>query len=631
MKLADWAGNVFTVVALAAVPVAAARIGAPGPRDATLKLGPNSGGYLTGFAAYEIEGLLASRWSSYQAQVALPLEVRGGPLEVSYRFARVLPQTAVVDVALAGRPIDRFECRGGVWAVRRATLAAVPPTRATLAFAIDSHDRRNLGLRLDWVRLRVGPGGRLAVYGLAAWLPGLLAAWLFVLFRWSGHEMARAALLSAPWSAAAAVWAWLDPFALAHVALRIGVCAAVLVAMAAVVLRKVEGGRWALVIFAAALLIKGAGLFHPTSFYPDVANARRYILALAEEPGGLAERNRLAQVTTNVGYPRYVGGRAYAFPYSPLFFVPFGALSDPDRIEDAFRLAGLVLVSLEVLAVFALARLAVPGRARAALLAALLAAVLPIYFSRLLLAMTVTLAGNLLDTALVAAALALVRRPESRLRLALVGLLALASVSMYVSSLFTVSAFLVLVSLVERRLALRLLSVLALAAGLAVAWLYAPFVAVFVRDIVPALIAGGGPAPPAADAPSRLGHAFARVPLFYGFAYPMLAAAGFVLVRRSGDHPASRVLLAYTLAFGGLLLLRAFGGGLFRDLKELTFAAPLMALLTAVALDELAARGTAGRRAAVLVLAGLVAFGLGRYLSYLEAYASPFLVVTGAG
>jgi hypothetical protein len=632
MKLGERAADLLAIVVVAGLPVGVAKVGAPGPIAATLKLGPNSGGYLTGFApTYEIEGLFASRWTGYHAQIDLPLEVRRGPVEVSYRFARVLPQTAMVDVALAGQPLDHFTCRGGVYEVRRVRLGGLPPTPVALTFAVDSHDRRNLGLRFDWASVSVGPGGRLALRGRAAWLPGLLAAWLLVLFRWAGHSTARALLLAASVSVAAAAWAWVDPFSLGHVALKIAVPAAILSTLAAAILRRVPQGQWVLAIFVAGYLLKGAGLFHPTTFYPDVQNARRYILSLAGREGSLAARNREAQVETNVGYPRDVAGRPYAFPYSPLFFVPFGALKEPDRIEDAFRHAGLIVAALEVLAVFALARLCAGARPHAALGAALVAAFLPAFHSRLLLAMTVTLAGNLLDTGLVAATLALVMRPESKRRLALVALLAAASVLTYVSSLFTVSAFLLMVALCERRLAPRLLAIMAGAVAVTVGWLYAPFVRVFVTEIVPALVGGEAAATtaaPAAVRPSGLVHTLSRIPLFYGPAYPLLAAGGLALVHRTADRRVFRLLTAYALAFAALLGLRAFGGGLFRDLKEITFVAPLVAVLTGVVLDELASRGRAGRRAAILVAIGLVAFGLARYGAYLNAYASPLLVVS---
>jgi hypothetical protein len=630
MELRGRAVDLVAVALLLGVPTAAGRWGAPGPKSATLKLGPNSGGYLDGFAAtYEIEGLHATRWSGYDARVRLPLEVRGGPVEVSYRYARVLPQTAEVDVTIGGHPLDRFTCRGGVYDTRRVRLGALPRTPVDLAFAVDSHDRRNLGLRFDWVRVSVGPGGRLALRGRAAWMPGLLAALLWMLFRYCGHPPVRALLLVAPVSLAAAAWSRADPMALAHVTLAIAVSAAVLSALAALALRRVAGGRWVLVVFVAGYLLKGAGVFHPTTFYPDVQNARRYVLALAEAEGSLSERNARAQVETNVGYPRYVAGRAYAFPYSPLPFLPLGLLRAPDRIEDAFRHAGLVVAALEVLAVFALARLAFAARPHAAVLAALVAAVLPPAHSRLLLAMHVTLAGHLLDTGLVAATLALMLRPRSWPRLALVALLAVASMLTYVSSLFTVSVFLVMAAFCDRRLAPRLLGVLAGAVALAVFGLYAPFVRVFAGEILPALV-GGTAAAPVDGRPSGLAHALSRIPLFYGPAYPMLAAAGFVIARRTAERPVVRLLLAFALAFATLLSLRAFGGGLFRDLKEITFVAPLVALLAGLFLDELARLGRSGRYGAILVAAGLVAFGLGRYWGYLEAYASPFLVVSGS-
>ena len=63
------------------------------------------------------------------------------------------------------------------------------------------------------------------------------------------------------------------------------------------------------------------------------------------------------------------------------------------------------------------------------------------------------------------------------------------------------------------------------------------------------------------------------------------------------------------MAFAALVLLRAFGGGLFKDLKEITFVAPLVALLAA-ALAQGVAR--LSRPAAVLLLAGVVAGNLAR-------------------
>jgi hypothetical protein len=68
--------------------------------------------------------------------------------------------------------------------------------------------------------------------------------------------------------------------------------------------------------------------------------------------------------------------------------------------------------------------------------------------------------------------------------------------------------------------------------------------------------------------------------------------------------------------------LRAASGGLLKDLKEVLFVGPLIAICTAVAVCEIAARGRPGRRAAVMITVGLLAFGTERYLSYVHDAAA---------
>jgi hypothetical protein len=116
--------------------------------------------------------------------------------------------------------------------------------------------------------------------------------------------------------------------------------------------------------------------------------------------------------------------------------------------------------------------------------------------------------------------------------------------------------------------------------------------------------------------------ALARIPTFYGWGYPALAVAGFVLLRRRVPAPLFRIVTAYAVTVGMLVGLRAFGGGLFRDLKEIEFAAPIVALCAGAALEEVAGRGRAGRWAAGLVVLGLAAFSLARYVEYRRLYAS---------
>ena len=199
--------------AIAAPVLALALLGVGDPATVLFDLGPNDADHIAGFEPhYEIDGPVATRWTTYQADVDLPLTLRGGPATLTYRFSRVLPETAVVDVLLAGKRVDRFTCRGGAWVTRTVELAAVPPTPVSIGFRIDSHDRRNLGLRLDWIRLDAS-GGRMGWRGWARWAPAPLAVAAYLVFRLTGLEPLAAALVTMPWSAAAWLWGRVDPFA----------------------------------------------------------------------------------------------------------------------------------------------------------------------------------------------------------------------------------------------------------------------------------------------------------------------------------------------------------------------------------------------------------------------------------
>jgi hypothetical protein len=601
-----------------------ALLGVAAPATVFFNLGPNDANHIAGFEPrYEIEGPVATRWTTYDAQVDLPLTVRGGPATLSYRFSRVLPETAVVDVLLAGTLVDRFTCRGGAWITRTVELAAVPPTPLSIALRVDSHDRRNLGLRLDWIRLSAA-GGRVGWRGWARWAPAVLVATAYVLFRLAGLAAPPAALLALPWSLGALALGRIDPFALGHVAAKVALPAMALTAACAALVRRRPGGRWVVPIFLAGYLLKGAGLFHPAFFYPDVQNHGRYVAAYAEAAGSIPERGVAAQRKVATAYPRFVAGRAYAFPYSPLFFIPFTWLGpDAARVEDALRHAGLAAAAAEVVAVFWIGGMVFgPG---AGVAAALVAAFLPPLYSRLLFAMWPTIAGHLLDTLAIGAALRALRRPGEGRPAAVFALLTLAAFLTYISSLFNLSLFIVFLALLERRRAALFLGTLAVTAAATVLWLYGAFTRAFVLEIVPALASGGGAAAPSASggpASSGLVAALSRVPLFYGWGFPALAVAGLLLARRVADGPARHVLAAWGLAFASLVLMRGLGGGLFRDLKEITFVAPLVAVAAGASLETLARRGRPGRAAALLVAAGLLAFGAERYRFYFTTYAS---------
>jgi hypothetical protein len=585
------------------------------------QLGPSDHRYLQGFAPhYEVEnGSVGWRWTTYHARIDLPLVVEG-PAELVYRFSRVFGESAEAEVTLAGSTIDRFTARGGAIETRRVRLPALSPTRLSLGFDVDSHERRNLGLKLDWVAIASSPEARLSLGGKSRLFVSLLAAFLFALFRWGGLGFMASLVSGLVFVGALVVGTERDIFGLSHVVLELTIPLVALSLWAGLYLRTRPKGALVLPLFVAAYLLRGYGLFHPETFYGDVANARDYVEVFRETSGTLAERGVETQKRTNVGYPRTVAGKDYAFPYSPLYFLPFGLARTPGGIEDAVRHAGLSASALATLPIFWLASTAFSPAAGVA--AAFLWIFSPPVFSRLLLALHATVVGSFLDTLAIAAVLLLSFEPRNRRRLGAVFGTTLASLLAYTSSLFSMGAFFLFESLLERRLAFRLLSVIAIASSLTVTWLYWPFLTAFFREILPALASGlPGPSSDAASHPVRM--ALSRIPLFYGFLYPPLALAGLLIARRTKDARAYRVLAAWGLAFLLMVSLRAFGGGVFKDIKEIELAAPLVAILTGAALEALRCRGRSGSLAAVLLACALALFGLARYRSYLELYRSP--------
>ena len=528
-----------------------------------------------------------------------------------FRAARFLDHPARIHVYAWGERVATFDARPGGHRVYEFPLrAGRGPARLDLVA-----EDPELGVAVDWFELR-GPAWRLPA---RLWPPRLLVAGVFVVALVAGSGLWAAAGAAAAVAVAQAAWAAFDPFALAHVAARVAVPALACAAVVAALSRRWERSRWLALVFLAGYLLKGAALFHPSYFYNDVRNNLRYVLALREGEGPLAERNHAAQVRVGVAYPRLLAGRRYAFPYAPVFFLPFGLLPE-ERIVEAMKHVALFCASAEAVAVFALARLlAGPG---AGLGAAVVSVLLPPLYSRLLLAMWSTVAGHLLDTLVVLATTAVAARPRRWRPWLWQAGGTLAAFLTYISSLFNLTLFAGFAALRARALAPGLLAGWAAAAALTVGWLYADFVALFFREILPAAVAGGGMAGEGGRAGGGVTEALARIPIFYGWGFPVLAAGGFVLLRRRAPPAAFRVFGAYALAAAALLALRAFGGGLFRDLKEIEFAAPLVAVSAGALLEEVARRGHAGRWAAALVLAGLGAFSAARYAEYAVTYAS---------
>lgn len=615
------AGDLALGAALALPMLFVALVGTRGPTVATLNLGPNDAAYVRGFKPeLELDSERAVHWSRHEAEIDLPLWVQGDTIELSLRLERAVAGDGHVRVFVGRRLVDTFVCRSQD-GVRVQRIAFSSPGRVPLKVALSTAgpDLRDLGLRLDWISVGLSPRARMGLNGATASRLVFGVCALFLIFRLVGFGSRLAFGLLAPLSLGIAVWVWVDPLVPAHLALKLWLSTIVVTGIGALLLRRQPAGRWALACLTLAYLLKGGGVFHPHFFYPDIQVHRRFVYELRGATGTLTERGREAQRKLHQAY-RVVGGeRGYNFPYSPLFYAPFTRVrwAGPESVDDAMRHVGLVAAASEVLLVFWIGSML--AGADAAALAAFLAAMLPVSYSRLLYGMWPTLTGHALDVLVVALAVRCLLAPERRWRWLALALTALAACLIYVGSLFTVSLFFVALALCEIRRAPILAGIAALAAGVTVILLYRPFLAVLWSEIVPAVWHGaaltGGPE----GADGSLG-ALARLPLFYGWAYPLLSAAGLVVARRRLPRPAFHILLAGVITYVALLGLRALPGGVFRDVKESTFVAPFVALATALTLVELVRRVRHGRWAAAMIVLGLAAFGLSEYAGYFASY-----------
>jgi hypothetical protein len=107
-----------------------------------------------------------------------------------------------------------------------------------------------------------------------------------------------------------------------------------------------------------------------------------------------------------------------------------------------------------------------------------------------------------------------------------------------------------------------------------------------------------------------------RVSYFYGYATIALAVPGIVILCRKTQPHVRHVVLSYLSSFAILLVMRA-ATGLFKDLKEILYVGPLMAIAAGVSIDAVYKKGRTGKIAAIAMVAVLVLFGALRYREFL--------------
>lgn len=592
----------------------------------TFDVGPNTEPYLTGFTESWEYRPVTARWVGRQGSIALPLVGGGDECLLRVRYARLRPTPADVRALVNGQVAASWTAQpvrtslqdwfrdgrqGSPFKEFHIQTAVVrpPPGPLRIEFVVDGDGPD--ALAVDWVRLEAGRW-RL---GWSALGTRAIVVGAFVVAILCGLSLVAAVAIGVGVAFAQAAWAAVDPFAVAHAANHVAAPAISAAVLTALLLRRWPAARAVVPVLFAAYLLKGAGVFHPSFYYPDVLTHARYAAAFAQVRGSLAERGQRAQMAAKVAYPRHVAGKAYAFPYSPVFYVPFTWRPMPRSVlEEAMKQVGLAAAAMEVLAVFWLATLI--GGFRIARSAAMLSAFLPPLHSRLLLAMWPTLVGHLLDTLAIAGAAWMVVSPGWK-RAAACGALTLAALMTYISSLFNLGGFFAALAALDGRSRRWALLIGGGAAALTIGVLYLPFTRTFAAEIAPAWWhqrpeAGAGTLAAAAAA-------LHRIPLFYGYGYPVLAVTGLVLAHRQCPRTAFRVLCAYAIALAILIGLRAFSGGLFKDVKEVEFAGPLVSITSAITLAALAQRGRLVRMASLALVCALAAFGLVKYWEYFRA------------
>jgi hypothetical protein len=600
------AGVVFLGLLIALLNEAALYVASFAEPPLDFDVGPSTGGYLPGFTESEERLPVTFRWTNERASILVPLAGTSDRAAIQLRYARFVQGNAAVRLFLEGEPIARFSARPGRFRTQEIqTTFAGGPLR--LEILVDDPSPEGLGLAVDWIRIE---GARFRV-PWNVWTPRIFVAGVFLLTFVLGFSLPPAAAIGVAVAIAQAIWFARDPFGMVHAQARIAIVGLVAAALLALGFR-----RWIPLLFLLGYMLKGAALFHPSYFYPDVRLHRRHLEAFKAASGGILERGFAAQKVAETAYPRIIAGRRYAFPYSPVFYLPFTLLDhNPRGIEAAMKHVGLMLAALELPLVFLLARLLVGSDA--AVWAALLTLFLPPVTNRLLYAMWPTMVGHFFDVLAIYFAARVVQAASVVRPMLLYGASGLASGILYLSSLINLSLFSGFLAWFERKRLPALLLFWGAVAAAAVLLVYLPFTILFFTEILPALASGGSGV--TENPPAGFAVALLRVTYFYGYGFPAIAIAGFLLALREKEKWVGRLLTAYGLSFLGLLALRAISG-VFKDLKEFVYVGPFVAITAGLILDLLWRRGRWSRAAALMVAAGLVGFGLSKYAEYFRIH-----------
>jgi hypothetical protein len=646
----------------AAVPDVALRFAG----SVLLDLGPNDAAYIRGFRAdWERDGRTTFRWSTPSAAVLLPMRATGQGHVLRLRARRHFIEPSNVTVILEDRIVARFAFADDGERPYRVLDLPLPGLRGdrplALRFEAQSANARPLALALDWLEVTPGSDGFRP-------LPGLSLASVLVLLsavaapRLAGASLRAALLHGCGLALAAGIGLAWHPLAGERI-LSLGAPVYAVVAIGAVLLarvcfRRFASGRGRLAVedgdarcgsavlvalVLAALAARLLLLLHPQFFYPDVKVHALFAWQLAKDgPGRFLEEFTAHQYRYSLGL-QFENGHWYAFPYPPGFYfaawplLVFAGFAP----EVGVSVLAATINTLQVFLIHGLTR-RITGSHKAALVAAGVSVVLPIYLVRLGLAYFPALAGHAVDSLVLLVLLSRLDRLDRPRSVASLGTLIAAALLTYTQSLLNLGLVLPLALLLmagsdsapgarRRQLGLLLAGVLGL--GLALAAFYGRYVPVFVdmqrgvpmpeeRILTELQERRAGRHPQEAEPPDDpyagpnldlvrgLKKAAWRLWIFYGPFAPLVAAAVLWLVARA-DSGLRPVLIAWALAYP--LLNLASGGlpgpNLVRYNKDMELVAPLCCAALGWVAAWLWERGGIQRALSLLLGVGFAAYG----------------------
>jgi hypothetical protein len=609
--------DVLLAIGLAFLPAVAALVGAPGPLRVHFNLGPGDAPYLTGFAPeYEIYDRIATQWSTRTALISLPLTVEGGPLDLTCRLGRHLPDPGEADVTLDGRPIDHFSLRHG-FDERRVSVGAVPETPFRWGIHVEASDADPRGAHLDWLRLDAGTAARVRLSGGARWRASLLVLIVFLILRLAGWGSLVAAGFTAPLSLAAAAGLHIDPWLVHRLLTWLPEWLAVLGLAGTAVGRGLQAvGRAAprtvrtvVALGVAAFLTRGLALNHPDFYYPDL-RSHVQLAQVVRRAGFDFFREPATYILKHGVWSREIGGRRYAFPYTPAFHVPL-ALTGLGY-DDLITAAKLADVAWSVVPVVALASLA--ATLGAAPLGMALLLFVPIYGHHLSVVYLAAVFGHAVDISVLAwLAKRLDKIDTPAIWLCASALVALSELA-YVGATTILPLFLAALALAvwalekQLRRAAAILGFGFAGSCLAFALYYRSFLGLVI-DVVRLKASGAGVVASGDALPAGFFRTvWVSAQRFFPGPWAILGAIGVGILLKRGRGRA--LVAAWAGSYVLLLLGRAKLPLFFQHPHEALFVAPLVCLGAGQVVSELWARGSWQRTLGLVLLALLVGVGL---------------------